>query len=79
MSFASQFGLKLQTADAGQPDIENQAAGNVRHPKFREFAGRAEQLDPQAYRSEKTAESLAHRGIVIDDEDDLLRRTCGVA
>jgi hypothetical protein len=40
--------------------------------------GRTEQLDPQAYRSEKTAESRAHRFIVVDDEDDSFGGACKV-
>jgi len=69
----SQFGLKVETADPRQPNIEDQAACNIGHLDLRKFAGRTEQLDPQAYRSEKTAESRAHRYVVVDDEDDSFR------
>src|SRR5712671_4406081 len=64
----SQFGLKVETADPRQPDIEDQAACNIRYLDLPKFAGRTEQLDAQAYRSEKTAESRAHRYVVVDDE-----------
>src|SRR5712664_3908260 len=73
----SQFGLKVETADPRQPDIEDQAACNIGHLDLRKFAGRTEQLDPQAYRSEKTAQSRAHRYVVVDDEDDSFRRSRG--
>jgi hypothetical protein len=73
----SQFGLKVETANPRQPDIEDQTACNIWRLDLLKFVDRTEQFDPQAHRSEKTAESRAHRHIVVDDANDRFLGTRG--
>jgi hypothetical protein len=61
--------VKIQPASPRQPDIENEASGEVWAGAVQEFLHGAEQLDAQAYGSEKVLERLAYVLIVINDDD----------
>jgi hypothetical protein len=49
-----QFALELKSAEAGQPDIEYQAASDVRMLTLQKVVGRIEQLDVQTDRPKET-------------------------
>ena len=62
--------LKRESAHAGQPHVEHEAAGCVRPRRLREFLCRGEKAHVVAYRPEKSLERTAHGRIVVDDEHD---------
>src|SRR5262249_13256492 len=64
-----ELGLEIQSAYAGQPDIEHQAARPLGSLVLKEFGGGSEKLDLQVDRAEQAVQRLAYRGIVVDDED----------
>ena len=66
--------LEVQTTQAGQSNIEHQAAGDVRKLAFQQLDGGFEQVRPQADRAKEAAERLAHRRVVVDHEDDRAAR-----
>ena len=67
-----QLGLKIEAAQSRQPDVEHQAAGNVRQLALQQLRRRAEHLDLQSHRLKKIGQRPAHREIVVDNEDDRL-------
>ena len=71
-----EFGLKVQAAQSGQPDVQDQAARDIRKLALQHFGGRAEQLNLQSDRLKKVAEGSAHRYVVLDNEDDRFPGAC---
>ena len=78
MSAFAKLGLKVEAAQPGQPDVEDQAAGNVRKLALQKLGSRTEHFDPQAHRPEKIAERFTHRRVVVDNEDDRFLGACKV-
>jgi hypothetical protein len=71
--------LKIEAAQSGQPDVKNQAAGDIRKLALQKFGSRTEHFDPQAHRPEKIPERLPHRFVIIDNVDDRLLRPRNIA
>ncbi len=73
-----QFGLKIESADARQADVKNEAGGGgiAQLPLLQEIGGRAECLDAQADGLQQAHKGLAQGGVVIDDENNRIR--CGI-
>jgi hypothetical protein len=68
-----QAGLKIEAIDPRQPDVEDQAAGNIRKVGLQKFGGRAKHFDSQVHRSKQMRECDAHGGIVVNDENGRLQ------
>src|SRR6516162_67102 len=68
-----ELSLKIETASAGQPDIEHKAGGSFRAPFFDEFRHRSQRLYLQAHGTEQALERLTDPRVVIDDNDGRLR------
>jgi hypothetical protein len=47
--------LKVQAAQSGQPDVEDQTASNIRKLALHQFGGRTKHLHPQSHRSKASA------------------------
>ena len=71
-----QLGLKVEAAQPGQPDVEDQAAGNVRKLALQKLVRRTEHFDPQPHRPEKVAQRFTHRRVVVDNKDDRFLGAC---
>jgi hypothetical protein len=71
---AGELGLKIEAADARQPDVEHQTACGIGQLARQEFSRRAEYLGLQADVSEEIVKRLSHRDIVVDDEDNRVLR-----
>src|SRR5262249_47542787 len=67
-----QLGLEVETTQAGQSDIEYEAAWHVRSRALQELLRRSKDFDPQLHGLEKPRQGLTHRGVVVNDEDDRL-------
>ena len=67
-----ELGLKVQAAQSWQPDIEDQAAGNIWKLALQHFGRRTEHLNPQTHRLKKIGERPAHGFVVVDNEDNRL-------
>ena len=65
--------LEIEAAHAWQPDIQDEAARNLRQLRFHEFGGRTEDADRKSDRAEQVAQRIAQISVVIDDIDDHLR------
>src|SRR5206468_1120675 len=59
-----------ESAPARQPHVEDQAGRAVRVPATEELVSRGEGLDSQSDGAHEIFQGAAHRGIVVDDEDD---------
>src|SRR5262244_292124 len=67
-----QLGLEVETAQSRQPDVEYEAAWNIRALALQELLRRCEYLDPQLYRLKEPRKRLTHGGVVVHDKDDRL-------
>jgi hypothetical protein len=67
-----QFGLKVEPAQSGQPDVKDQATRDIRKSALQHFGRRSKHLDLQAYRLKQIGQRPAHRDIVVDNNDDRL-------
>lgn len=65
--------LQGQPAHPGHAHIQHQAARAVSGRALQELGGRGKRLPPQADGAHQPLQTLAHRGIVIDDEHHGLR------
>src|SRR5262245_54350540 len=65
--------LKIETASAGQPDIEHKAGRPFRAPIFHKFRYRGQRLDLQAHGTQQTFERLADPRVVINDDNGRFR------
>jgi hypothetical protein len=59
-----EFGLKVQPAQSGQPDVKDQAACDVRKLALQHFGRRTEHLNLQAHRFKKIGQRPVRRCIV---------------
>ena len=64
--------LEFQSVDVGQLDVEHQAGRQIGPGIGEVFRGGAERHAAEAERFQKLAQRLAHVGIVVDDEDDMV-------
>src|SRR4029453_1014159 len=55
---------------AGQPDVEHEAARRIRSFGLQELLRRGEGAHFEPHRAEEVPERTAHRGVVLDDEND---------
>ncbi|MGY3441201.1 hypothetical protein ACVW17_001202 [Bradyrhizobium sp. USDA 4473] len=72
-----QLRLKVEPAQPGQPDVQDQAARDIRKLVLQKFMRRPEHGGPQADRPEQIVQCVPHRGIVVDDEHDRILGVCG--
>src|ERR1700681_4835282 len=61
--------LKINSTDARQSHVENQAARRLRTIAPEEFARRAERFRSQTYRSDETPNSVPNGWIIVHDEN----------
>src|SRR5215471_16412353 len=71
---AKRLGEEIETAQSRQPDVEYEAAWNIRALALQELLRRCEYLDPQLYRLKEPRKRLTHGGVVVHDKDDRLVR-----
>ena len=67
-----QLGLEVETAQSRQAHVEHEAARHIRAPSLQKFLGRCENFNPQLDGLKKSRQRLAHRGVVVHNEDDRL-------
>src|SRR5438105_2099857 len=60
--------LEIEPAQARQPDVEHQAAGNIRRRAGEELLRGREGLDLQPCRPDQTCQSLSNGVVVVHDE-----------
>src|ERR1022692_303943 len=63
-----QLALKVQTADAGKPHVQNKATWSFPPLAAQELLRRPEGLGTQADRLQHALDGRTHQGIVINDE-----------
>ena len=68
-----ELSVKVQSAQSGQTNVENEAARPVRDAVPHEIRRGAECLDPQAHGGEQICQRLAQGLVIIDDKDHCLR------
>jgi hypothetical protein len=68
-----QLALEIEPTLSRQPDIEDQAARNIRQLPLQNFLRRAEKLNLQTYGADQTVKRIADRGVVIYNEHDTRR------
>ena len=61
--------LERQSAHARQPHVEHEAAGYVRPRRLHEFLRRGGEDHVEPHRPQQILERVAHRRVVVDDED----------
>ncbi|MGY4427774.1 hypothetical protein ACVWWO_000251 [Bradyrhizobium sp. F1.13.1] len=62
-----QFTLEVQTAHSWQPNVEDQAAGDIWKRALQHFGCRTEYLNLQSDRCKEIAERFTHQFIVFDN------------
>src|SRR5437660_8021021 len=70
--------LEVETAEVGKVNVENEAARSQDSRVGKKLASGAEGFGPPTLRADQQFQRLAHRDVVVDDEDDgrrLGRRT----
>src|SRR5208282_1560402 len=68
-----EFSLKVEPADARQSDIEHKAGRYIGRLVVEKFGGRTKHLDLEAHRAQQAANRNAHRGVIVDHENDRSR------
>ena len=72
-----QFILQVETAHARHADVEEQATGALRPIDVEKGLCRIERFNAHAGSAQEHAEGIAHRLVVVDDEDGLLEGDVG--
>jgi len=69
-----QLALELEAARPRQPDVEHEAGGRVRPRRVQERLRAREHLHRHPHRGEQPVEGVAHGLVIVDHEDDRIRR-----
>jgi hypothetical protein len=67
-----EFGLKVEPAHPGQPNVEHKTGGSIWKPSLQKIGARSEHLNAQADRTQQAFERLTQGRVVVNHEDERL-------